>query len=80
MSVTRFGSRAVALEVSLGEYREVFFVLSGDHTVTVASIEDDQPGQLEPQVFVFAKPYGWTTDMEAEDLMTQVWQVVGVQR
>lgn len=77
---TRYGASATALEVSLGDYREIFFVLTGDRSVTISSIDESDATHPEAQVFVFAKPYGWSTDLEDEEMMTQVWQAVGVQR
>jgi hypothetical protein len=34
----------------------------------------------EPQIFTFAKPYGWLMDLTDEEALLQVWQAVGVQR
>jgi hypothetical protein len=39
--------------------------------------EDAHP---EPQVFIFAKPYGWRDDLDGDEALMQVWQAVGVQR
>lgn len=78
--VTRFTEHTLAVEARLGDYREVFFVITGDRTVTISSYDESDPSYPEAQVFVFAKPYGWTLDLNDDDVMVEIWQAVGVQR
>jgi hypothetical protein len=68
------------LEVSLPGYREFFSVTEGCATLAITTIEAGEDAHYEPQVFVFAKPYGWRNDLDGDEALMQVWQAVGVQR
>lgn len=68
------------LEVSLGEYDELFYVVTGDKSVAVVAYDPSDQTYREAQVFVFPKPYGWSLDVPDEEALLQVWQAVGVQR
>lgn len=74
-------SPAVALfEIRLGDYTEFFYVVTGDKTVAVTMFDPSDETYREPQVFVFAKPYGWSLDGPDDEVLLRVWQSVGVQR
>lgn len=77
---TRHSEHALAMEVGLGEYREVFFVLVGERSVAISSFDETDPTHPEPAVFVFPKPYQWSLDLDDDELMVQIWQATGVQR
>ena len=47
---------------------------------TPRQFEPGEEAYPEPQVFVFAKPYGWRDDLDGDEALMQVWQAVGVQR
>lgn len=66
--------------MELGDYNELFFVVTGDKSVAVTMYDPSDLTHREPQVFVFAKPYGWSLDVPDEEALLQVWQSVGVQR
>ncbi|WP_261560175.1 hypothetical protein [Frankia tisae] len=80
VDVHRYGPDAVVLDVHLGQYREVFFVLTGDKSVTITMLDGSDPTHHEAQVFVFAKPWQWSLDAPDEEVLLRVWQSVGVQR
>jgi hypothetical protein len=67
-------------EVSLSGYREFFSVAEGRTSIVITMFEPGEGAHPEPQVFVFAKPYGWRDDLEGDEALLQVWQAVGVQR
>lgn len=77
--VTRPHPRMTLFDVQLSDYREFFTVAEGDQSLSITMLE---PAAMhrEPQVFVFAKPYGWSNDLEDEEALQQVWQAVGVLR
>ncbi len=77
---TRHSEHALAMEVGLGDYREVFFVLIGERSVAISSYDETDPTHREPTVFVFPKPYQWSVDLDDDELMVQIWQATGVQR
>lgn len=77
--VTRPHPRMMLFEVRLSDYREFFSVAEGEQSLAITMLEPDAVHR-EPQVFVFAKPYGWSSDLEDEEALQQVWQAVGVQR
>jgi hypothetical protein len=81
VDVKRLGRRAVLLDVHLGDYRELFFVVSGEKSVTITMFDESDATYQEAQVFVFPKPYGWDLDSaDDEETLLMVWQAVGVQR
>lgn len=67
-------------EVQLSDYHEFFSVAEGQSTIAITMYEPGEDAYPEPQVFVFAKPYGWRDDLEGDEALLQVWQAVGVQR
>lgn len=80
VSVTRPDRRVMLFEVRLSEYREFFLVAVGEKSIAITSLDPSDQTHLEPQSFVFAKPYGWDDDLEGDEALLQVWQAVGVQR
>jgi hypothetical protein len=80
VTVTRPDRRVTLFEVRLSEYREFFLVAVGEKSIAITSLDPSDATHLEPQCFVFAKPYGWDDDLEGEEALLQVWQAVGVQR
>jgi hypothetical protein len=77
---TRPDPRVMLFDVSLSEYREFFFVAVGEKSVSITSFDVSDETHLEPQTFVFAKPYGWDTELEGDEALLQLWQAIGVQR
>lgn len=80
VQVTRPDPKVALFEVALSDYREFFFVAVGERSVSVTMYDTSDETYREPQVFTFAKPYGWDTDLSDEEALLQVWQAVGVQR
>lgn len=79
--VTTRPERGVVLfEVRLSDYHEYFFVAEGDKSISITMFDPSDETHREPQVFVFAKPYGWDLSLDDDDALLQVWQAVGVQR
>lgn len=79
-SVTRPMAGVALFEIGVGDYREALFVATGEKNVAVTTFDPEDVAHGEPQVFVFAKPYGWSLDADDEDALVQVWQSIGVQR
>lgn len=77
---TRPDPRVTLFDVSLSGYREFFFVAVGEKSLSVTSFDVTDETHLEPQTFVFAKPYGWDTELEGDEALLQLWQAIGVQR
>jgi hypothetical protein len=77
---TRPDPRATLFDVSLSGYHEFFFVAVGERSVSITMYDTSDESHPEPQVFTFAKPYGWRTDLADDEALLQVWQSVGVQR
>jgi hypothetical protein len=80
VTTTRPDPRVVLFEVRLSDYHEYFFVAEGDKTIAITMFDTSDETHLEPQVFVFVKPYGWDNTLEGDEALLQVWQAVGVQR
>lgn len=80
VTVTRPDRRVMLFEVRLSDYREFFLVAVGDKSIAITSLDPSDTTHLEPQSFVFAKPYGWDDELEGDEALLQVWQAVGVQR
>jgi hypothetical protein len=80
VSVTRPDPRVALFEVRLSDYHEYFFVTVGEKSVSITMFDPSDETHLEPQVFTFAKPYGWDLDGDDDDVLLQIWQSVGVQR
>jgi hypothetical protein len=80
VEVQRFGDRVTVFDVRLRDYREVFLVVTGDKSVTITMFDEGDATHHEAQVFVFAKPYGWSLDTSDEEALLRVWESVGVQR
>ena len=80
VQTTRPHERVILFEVGLSDYHEFFFVAVGDKSVSITSFDPSDETHLEPQTFVFAKPYGWDTALDGDEALLQVWQAVGVQR
>jgi hypothetical protein len=78
--VHRPDPKVTLFEVRLSDYREFFSVVEGRSTIAITTFEPGDKVHPEPQVFVFAKPYGWRDDLEGDEALMQVWQAVGVQR
>lgn len=78
--VTRPDPKMQLFDVSLSGYHEFFSVAVGEKTIAITSFEPAEDAFSEPQVFVFAKPYGWREDLDDDEALLQVWQAVGVQR
>jgi hypothetical protein len=78
--VNRPHPKVSLFDVSLSGYHEFFSVVEGEKSVVITSFEPGEDAFPEPQVFVFAKPYGWRDDLEGDEALMQVWQAVGVQR
>ncbi len=78
--VNRPHPKVTLFDVSLSGYHEFFSVAEGERSVVITSFEPGEDAYPEPQVFVFAKPYGWRDDLDDDDALLQVWQAVGVQR
>jgi hypothetical protein len=77
--VTRPHPRMTMFDVSLSDYREFFCVAEGEHSLTIVMLEPDAMHK-DAQVFVFPKPYGWSSDLGDDEALQQVWQAVGVLR
>lgn len=77
--VTKPHPRMTMFDVSLSDYREFFCVAEGEHSLTIVMHEPDAV-YAEAQVFVFPKPYGWSSDLGDDEALQQVWQAVGVVR
>lgn len=77
---TRPEPGVVLFEVRLSDYHEYFFVAEGDKSILITMFDPSDETHREPQVFVFAKPYGWDLSLDDDDALLQVWQAVGVQR
>lgn len=68
-------------DVSLSDYREFFFVVEGERSLCITQYDPSDESHLEPQVFVFAKPYEWdSSSLDDDEALLQIWQAVGVQR
>jgi hypothetical protein len=80
VDVHRFGLDVALFDVHLADYREVFFVVTGEKSVAITMYDESDSTHPEAQVFVFAKPYRWSLDTTDEEALIQVWQAVGVQR
>ena len=80
VEVTRPDPSVTLFDVSLSGYHEFFAVVVGEKLVSITSYEPTEDAFSEPQLFVFAKPYGWRDDLDDEEALMQVWQAVGVQR
>jgi hypothetical protein len=78
--VNRPHPKMTLFEVSLSGYHEFFSVAEGATSIAITMFEPGEEAYPEPQVFVFAKPYGWRDDLEGDEALMQVWQAVGVQR
>lgn len=78
--VTRPDPKVTLFDVSLSGYHEFFSVAEGGKSVAITMFEPREDAHSEPQVFVFAKPYGWRDDLDDDEALIQVWQAVGVQR
>jgi len=78
--VNRPHPKVTLFEVSLSGYHEFFSVTEGKTTIAITMFEPGEDAHPEPQVFVFAKPYGWRDDLDGDEALLQVWQAVGVQR
>ena len=52
----------------------------GPTTVALTMFDPSDKAYPEPQTFTFARPYGWDTELEAEEALIQVWEAVGVRR
>jgi hypothetical protein len=72
--------RVTLFDVSLAAYHEYFFVTVGERSVSITMYDTSDGSYPEPQVFTFAKPYGWRTDLGDDEALLQVWQAAGVQR
>ncbi|WP_214369820.1 hypothetical protein [Pseudonocardia sp. H11422] len=77
---TRPDPRVTLFDVALSDYREFFFVAIGERSVSITMYDTSDETYPEPQIFTFAKPYGWRTDLSDDEALLQVWQAVGVQR
>lgn len=77
---TRPDPRVMLFDVALSDYREFFFVAVGERSIAITMYDTSDETHPEPQTFVFAKPYGWQTDLVDDEALLQVWQAVGVQR
>lgn len=80
VAVTRPHPQVTMFDVSLSGYREFFQVAEGEQTITITMFEPEADNYPEPQVFVFAKPYGWNRELTDDEALLQVWQSVGVLR
>jgi hypothetical protein len=80
VTVTRPADTVAMFEVSLSGYREFFLVVEGARSIAITMFEPGADAHPEPQVFVFAKPYGWRRDLDDDEALMQIWQAVGVQR
>lgn len=77
---TRPDPRITLFDVKLSGYREFFYVAVGDRSISITMYDTSDESHPEPQTFVFARPYGWRTDLPDDEALLQVWQAVGVQR
>jgi hypothetical protein len=80
VTTTRPDPRVTLFDVGLSGYREFFFVAVGERSVSITMYDTSDDTYPEPQIFTFAKPYGWLMDLTDEEALLQVWQAVGVQR
>lgn len=80
VTVTRPHPKVSMFDVSLSGYHEFFQVSEGAKSIVITMFEPAEDAYPEPQVFVFAKPYGWQHDLIDDEALMQVWQAVGVQR
>lgn len=78
--VSRPDPKMTVFDVSLSGYHEFFTVAEGQKSIVITMFEPGEDAYPEPQVFVFAKPYGWRHDLDDDEALMQVWQAVGVQR
>lgn len=78
--MTRPHPTVQTFDVSLSGYHEFFLVAEGAKSIVITMFEPGEDAYPEPQVFVFAKPYGWQRDLDDDEALMQVWQTVGVQR
>jgi hypothetical protein len=78
--VTRPHPHVTLFEVSLSDYREFISVIEGENSIAVTMIEPEAASYTEPQLFAFAKPYGWRSDLPDQEALIQTWQTIGVQR
>lgn len=72
--------RVTLFDVQLSGYHEFFSVVEGQRSIVITMFDPNDHAYPEPQVFTFAKPYGWRDDLHDDEALLQVWQAVGVQR
>lgn len=70
----------VVLDVRAAGYRELFCVVATDETLTVLAYEPTAGWIDAPRIHHIPKPYGWSNDADAEELLLQLWQTIGYQR
>ena len=80
VSVDRPQPRLALMEVASPGYREFFFVVSGDKTVSILAFDVFDEAYQEGRVWVCPKPQDWSMDVPDEEFLIQVWQTLGVQR
>jgi hypothetical protein len=79
--VNRPHPKVAFFEVGLSPGNHEFFsVAEGKTTIAITMFDPGEDAHPEPQVFVFAKPYGWRDDLDGDEALVQVWQAVGIQR
>ena len=80
VSAYRPDPRIAVFDVEISDYREFFIVAEGEKSLTITMLDRSDPTYLEPQVFCFAKPHDWCSDLADDEALLQVWQVVGLRR
>jgi len=80
VTTTRPNPAVAMFDVQIAGYHEYFYVAEGATTVAITMLDTSENAHRDPQVFSFAKPHDWRSDLGDEEALLQVWQVVGVRR
>lgn len=80
VAATRPHPAIAMFDVQIAGYHEYFHVAEGATTVAITMLDTSDNAHPDPQVFCFAKPHDWRSDLDDEEALLQVWQVVGVRR
>ncbi|MHB1710306.1 MAG: hypothetical protein ACYCV7_02725 [Acidimicrobiales bacterium] len=78
--VHRFDPHMCVIEISGPGYREFFCIVTTAKTITVMTFDPSDESSDGPHLHHIPRPYGWNTDVEAEEMLLLVWQATGYER
>jgi len=78
--VSRPDRRAALVDLEAPDYRELFFVVTGDEAVSILAFDASDTTFQDARLLHIPRPRRWDPDADDESMVVQVWEAMGHSR